>query len=101
VLNCDAFVHYSVLCIAATGLLCSALCITVPLNPFTVFPKLTRHALTLVQRNPRVNSSTPYASIRSPGIPNKLVLMAISNYNDFIIVIKAFHTVNYAKWVGQ
>jgi len=29
------------------------------LNPFTVIPELTRHALTLVQRDPRVNSSTP------------------------------------------
>jgi len=70
-------------------------------NPFTVISELTRHALTLVQRDPRVNSSTPYASIRSPCIPNKLVLMAISNYNDLIIVITAFHTVNYAKWAGQ
>jgi len=27
-----------------------------PLNPFTVIPDLTRFALTIVQREPRVNS---------------------------------------------
>jgi len=27
--------------------------------------------------------------------------MAILNYNDFMIVTTAFHTVNYAKWAGQ
>jgi len=27
--------------------------------------------------------------------------MAILNYNDFMIVITAFHTVYYAKWAGK
>src|SRR6218665_1881551 len=64
-------------------------------NPFTVIPELTRHALTSVQRDPRVNSGL--ASIRSPCITNKRVLTTISNYNYFMIVIMAFHTVNYAS----
>jgi len=27
--------------------------------------------------------------------------MTILNYIDFMILIMAFHTVNYAKWAGQ
>src|SRR6218665_3878915 len=56
------------------------------LNPFTVIPELTRHALTIVQRDPRVNSGLAICVYSLTCIPNKLVLIAISNYNDFIIL---------------
>src|SRR6218665_1119368 len=67
-------------------------------NPFTVIPDLTRHALTIMQHEPRVNSGLAICVYSPTVYPRKLILIAISNYNDFIIVITAFHTANYAKW---
>src|SRR6218665_1828128 len=45
-------------------------------NPFTVIPELTRHALTIVQRDPRVNSLEDLLSCYNSTLSNLLNIHA-------------------------